>query len=203
MNSANQNNTPNVKQENVVAGVVGAFLFSLVGGILWFLLDRIGFVAGISGIVGVIAANRGYSFFAKGSSKKGIILSTVIAALVLVLAWYLCFSLDLMEAYQAWYEAGEVDYVPNYFECISHAYLYLSDSELAFSYVSNLLIGLALCAVATFPTFKQLMAQEKLAKEAPVDAQFSPTPDTQGEGCPVQSPECDSSDAQNTSKAEE
>ena len=32
-----QNNNTEVK-ENVVAGIVGAFLFSLVGGVLWFVI---------------------------------------------------------------------------------------------------------------------------------------------------------------------
>ena len=125
MNSNTNNPTPIAAKENVLAGIVGAFLFSLVGGLLWFLLDRVGFIAGISGIVGVIAANRGYSFFAKATSKKGIILSTVIALLVLVLAWYLCFSLDLAQAYEMWFENGEVDYLPTYFECVANGYYIL------------------------------------------------------------------------------
>ncbi len=174
MNTITQNSTP--QKENVLAGIVGAFLFSLVGGVLWVLLDRIGFVAGISGIVAVIAANRGYTFFAKGSSRKGIILSTVVAALVLILAWYLCFSIDLLDAYKAWYEEGEVDYIPGYLECVGHAYLYLSETEIAVSYISTLLIGLALAAVSTIPTFRQLMAAEKLAKEAPVATEFTEAP---------------------------
>ena len=173
MNSNTNNPTPIAPKENVLAGIVGAFLFSLVGGILWFLLDRIDFVAGISGIVGVIAANRGYSFFAKATSKKGIVLSTVIALLILVLAWYLCFSLDLAQAYEMWYENGEVDYLPTYFECVANGYLYLTDPEIAFGYISTLLIGLALACLATIPTVKQLLAQEKLAKEAPLNAEFT------------------------------
>ena len=170
MNTTTQN--LNKPKENMLAGIVGAFLFSLAGGILWFLLDRVHFIAGISGIVGVIAANRGYSFFAKGSSKKGIVVSTVIAALVLVLAWYLCFSLDLLDAYKGWFENGEVDYVPTYFECVAHAFLYLEDPEIAFDYIKTLLIGLALAGVATVPTLKQLMAEEKLSREAPVETVF-------------------------------
>ena len=196
MNTNTQNTIRS--NENVIAGIVGAFLFSLVGGVLWFLLDRIGFVAGISGIVGVIAANRGYSFFAKGSSKKGIIISTVIAALVLVLAWYMCFSADLFDTYKYWYETGEVDYVPTYFECVAHAYLYLSDVELAFSYISNLLIGLVLAAVATIPTFKQLLAEEKLAKEAPVATEFEEPPVSEATENTEPAPEQDTASEDNT-----
>ena len=55
-------------RENVVAGIVGAFLFSLAGGILWFLLYLMGFVAGISGLVGAVCAVKGYSVFSKKES---------------------------------------------------------------------------------------------------------------------------------------
>ncbi|MCI5512677.1 MAG: hypothetical protein MR471_00975 [Clostridia bacterium] len=41
-------------QENVFAGAVGAFLFALAGGIVWFILYLLGFLAAISGIVGVV-----------------------------------------------------------------------------------------------------------------------------------------------------
>ena len=57
-----------LKSENVLAGTVGAFLFALVGGVLWYVLYQIGFLAAISGIVGVICAIKGYSFFAKRES---------------------------------------------------------------------------------------------------------------------------------------
>ena len=38
----------------ILPGIIGAFLFSLVGGILWFVLYQIGYVASISGLIGVI-----------------------------------------------------------------------------------------------------------------------------------------------------
>ena len=57
-------NNQNDIQENVLSGIVGAFLFSLIGGILWFVLYQIGYLAAISGLVGVICAVKGYTFFA-------------------------------------------------------------------------------------------------------------------------------------------
>ena len=54
--------------ENVIAGIVGAFLFSLAGGALWFVLYLLGFIAGLSGLVGAVCAIKGYSIFAKKES---------------------------------------------------------------------------------------------------------------------------------------
>ena len=98
-------------KENVLAGAVGAFLFALVGGILWFVLYQLGYLAAISGLVGVICAVKGQTFFAttKNESKTCIILSVIIAVAVLAISWYLCVAYDVYLAYQDWYAAGEVD----------------------------------------------------------------------------------------------
>ena len=60
-------------EENVLFGIIGAFLFSLVGGVLYYVLYQIGYLAAISGIVGVVCALKGYAFFAKKESKRGIV----------------------------------------------------------------------------------------------------------------------------------
>ena len=71
-------------KENVLAGIVGAFLFSLVGGILWFVLYQIGYIASASGLVGVICAVKGYTIFAKTKNKvsrgEGLIMIGMYAA---------------------------------------------------------------------------------------------------------------------------
>ena len=99
----------NEPQENVFAGAVGAFLFALAGGIVWFVLYLLGFLAALSGIVGVVCAIKGYEIFAHKESKKGVIISVVMAAVVLVIAWYFTLAYDVCEAYKEWYAEGLVD----------------------------------------------------------------------------------------------
>ncbi|MBO5914066.1 MAG: hypothetical protein J6Q72_01845, partial [Clostridia bacterium] len=106
------------KEENVLAGIVGALLFSLAGGIVWFLLYQIGFLAAISGIIGVVCAIKGYAIFGKRESVKGVIISTVLAFLVIVAAWYLCLSYDVYKAYQDWFANGEVDFTLTFAESV-------------------------------------------------------------------------------------
>ena len=72
-NNLNENRQDEIK-ENVVAGIVGAFLFALAGGAVWFGLYMVGFIASISGLVGAVCAIKGYSVFAKKESVKGIII---------------------------------------------------------------------------------------------------------------------------------
>ena len=118
MNNNTVKNEQEVLKENVIAGIVGAFLFSLAGGVLWFVIYMIGFIAGISGLVGAICAIKGYSIFAKKESIKGIIISVIMALLVIVLAWYFCIAYDVFIAHKEWFEAGEIDYTLTFFESV-------------------------------------------------------------------------------------
>lgn len=133
--------------ENVLAGIVGAFLFSLVGGVLWFVIYRIGFIAGISGLVGAICAVKGYVVFSKKESVKGIVISVVIALLVIVIAWYFCLAYDVYEAYQLWFEEGEIDYSITFFEAVRGSHYFLTDPEIAPAYFGDLALGLLFCVI--------------------------------------------------------
>lgn len=148
-------------KENVLAGIVGAFLFSLAGGIIWFVLYQIGFLAAISGIVGVVCAIKGYAIFGKRESVKGIILSTIIAFLVIVIAWYACLSYDVYLAYQDWYANGEVDFTLTIFESVANAYIFLTEPDIALAYFKDLGIGLIFCVAGAFGYVKAAIGKVK------------------------------------------
>ncbi len=151
------------QEENVLFGIVGAFLFSLVGGGLYYLLYQIGYIAAISGLVGVICAIKGYSFFSKKESIRGAIISIIIAVLVLAIAWYFCLSNDIYVVYQEWFANGEVDYMPTFFETVRSAYMFL---EIVPEYYGDLAISLLLAIVGSaghvIKLFKKLK-EEKVA----------------------------------------
>ena len=155
-----------------MAGIVGAFLFSLVGGVLWYVLYQIGFMAGISGFVGVVCAMKGYAFFAKKESRKGVIISVLMSIFVMVIAWYLCLSTDVYKAYQEWYENGEIDFTVSFIEAVRGAYIFLSEPEIAPSYFGDLAIGLLLCVVGCWKdvinAFRSAGAQSQPAYNQPM-----------------------------------
>ena len=172
------NSTSIETKENVLAGAVGAFLFSLAGGILWFVLYQIGYLAALSGLIGVICAVKGYTFFAKtkDESKTCLILSSIIAIAVLAISWYLCVGYDLYLAYQAWYAEGEVDFTLTFFESVQVIpYLFEDQPELLVAYLKDLGFGLlfAILGIVSYLSSrekkrKRLAAEaaEKAAKEA-------------------------------------
>ena len=156
-------------KENVLAGAVGAFLFSLVGGILWFVLYQIGYVAALSGLVGVICAVKGYTFFAKtkNESKTCLVLSVIIAVLVLAISWYLCIGYDIYLAYQEWFAAGEVDFTLNFFESIRVIPLFLAEKEILVGYLANLGLGLLFAGLGVI---SYLSSREKKMKKQAAEA---------------------------------
>ena len=152
-------------RENTAAGIVGAFLFSLVGGILWFVLYQVGYLAAISGFVGVICAVKGYTFFSKAKKEttKCIVLSSVAAALVLVLAWYCCVAYDIYLAYQDWYAVGEVDFTLTIFESARAVPLFFEENEILVAYLKDLGLGLLFAVLGAFSYVSGLRKKQKAA----------------------------------------
>ena len=142
----NLGSQPDVK-ENVLLGVLGAFLFALAGGALWFVLYLVGFIAAISGLVGVICAIKGYSLFAKKESVKGIVIAVVMTLLVIVIAWYFCLSYDAYIAHQQWFEEGEIDYTITFLDALLGSHIYLSDPDIGPGYWGDLALGLLFCVI--------------------------------------------------------
>ena len=89
------------KSENVWLGALGAFLFSLIGAATFFLLNAIGLIESLSGFITVFCAINGYAIFAKKESKRGVIISLVIAAVVILVSWYFCFCLTAVSQLNA------------------------------------------------------------------------------------------------------
>ena len=162
------------RKENLPLGLLGAFLFSLVGGIIWFVLYRLGYIAGISGIIGVICALKGYSIFAKKESYKGIVLSVLLAVLVLVVAQYCCVVSDTYDFFVLAYEDGYIEYPPTIADAFRGAPAILLAIEGALgAYLKDLGIGMLFCAMGTFGYLKVALSRVRSSKYGDVIAPIS------------------------------
>ena len=165
----NLNEQPPV-YENVLAGIVGAFLFSLAGGVLWYVLYMIGILAAVSGLVGAICAIKGYSLFAKKESVKGIVISVILSLVVMVIAWYFCLAHDIYAVHQEWYAAGEIDFTYTFFESVRVAPYFLQDAEIRGAYLKDLIMGLAFCVIGGGSYVVNKIKNAKAATSAPAPA---------------------------------
>ena len=169
MNNVVDEKIPKTK-ENVLAGSVGAFLFSLAGAVIYFLLNMIGYVASISGLVGAVCAVKGYALFSKKESKKGIIIAAIVSLLVMVFAWYLCVGYDIYDAYKMGFEMGEVDFTLTFLEAVRAIPVFLDDPEIAGTCYRNLALGMFFCLLgcASFVINKFRNANQKKTEASEV-----------------------------------
>lgn len=72
------------RQENIVAGVVGAFLGTLLGVVCTVVIGQLGYVASVSGLIMAVGALKGYELLGGGLGKPG---AAVSSALILVMTW--------------------------------------------------------------------------------------------------------------------
>lgn len=165
MNNNNADITSEVI-ENRIAGAVGAFLFALAGGIVYFLLWQVGYLAAVSGIIAVVCAFKGYTVFAKKESIFGAVISVIVSLIVIVLAWYLCLSFDVFNAYREWYDEGLVYDKVSFAEAVRNAYLFLEEPEIATEYYKSLIIGILLCIVGCAAHIRNCVRGIKAANEA-------------------------------------
>lgn len=81
------------KRENIAAGAVGAFLGSLVGVLCIVLIDQLGYVASISGLVMAVGALKGYELLGGRLSRMGAVISCVLILIMTYLAHQLTWAI--------------------------------------------------------------------------------------------------------------
>ena len=161
----NTTDRPTVRGERVGMGVLGAILFSLAGAVVYYVLWSVNIIAAISGIICVICALKGYEIFAGARTKRGIFISVAVSAVMLVLAWYFCYCSDIHAYWESAFAAGETDYVPTVWECLSYGYLDLPANP---DYLVNLILSLAMGGLGCwgYVTRSLRMEEEAAARRA-------------------------------------
>lgn len=126
---------------NIPLGVLGAFLFSIVGVVLYFVIYRLGYIAGISGFVMFVLAQYGYKFFSKGNinvSIVSLVVSVITMSIMIFVAECVCLTYEIFEVYDGYgvnITLGEaLEIIPELFE----------DSEMSADITSDLVFAYGL-----------------------------------------------------------
>lgn len=167
--SENQDNAaipaqPDLENGNVIAGVVGAFLFSLIGGALYFVVYQFGFIAGICGLVTFVLANFGYSLFAKGNKNTaiGIAVSIIMTLIMIFIAEYLSLSYEIFKAAK---EAGTQVQI-SFFEAVKITPEFLEDPEVRGAVAKDLVFAYALGIIASIGNIVNIVKSKKQSKKS-------------------------------------
>ena len=129
-------------KSNFIGGLVGALLGALIGSVVWIIIHRLGYIAGIGGLVMVICAMKGYSLLGGTLDRKGVICSVLISVVMVFLANKIAWS---------WEAYSELkDYGMSFFDVFRNLEALLKEVDFMGEYIKDLGIGYLLTAVASF-----------------------------------------------------
>lgn len=146
----------NSGSENILAGIVGAFLFSIIGGLLYFVIYQAGIIAGICGLVIFVLANFGYGLFAKTKNKAsmvGLIASIVAMVVMIYAAEYFCISFEIFQVYK--------DQGITIFDAIRVTPEFLAEPEIGEAVAEDLVYAYIFGFVATISNIVNLVKERK------------------------------------------
>ena len=86
-----------VRSSNVLLGIIGALIGAVLGGILWIIIGKFGFIAGIAGYFTMLFAINGYRRLSGFLDKKGQIISILISLLIILAANYTLYLIEFMK----------------------------------------------------------------------------------------------------------
>lgn len=130
------------QKSNLLTGLVGAFIGSLLGGALWILIYKLGYIAGVAGLVTGVCALKGYEMLGGHVDRKGVVGCVVIMLITIFFANKISWT---WEAYDALQSSGWT-----FTECFQYLGYILEESDLTGSYYGDLIIGYILTGVSSF-----------------------------------------------------
>jgi len=141
-------------------GLLGAMVGAVIGGILWVVLYRAGYIAGLAGYLAVFLAMKFYEKLAGGLGRTGIVLSTLVAVLIIVLSncvaisWVIAAAVNESNPGRA-----SIGYILQNFGAM------MDTLDLWPDFVYDLVIGLFLGIVASIGPIGAALRAEKAKKE--------------------------------------
>lgn len=144
---ADNQDTIRKQKSNIVAGIVGGFLGSLIGVTLWIIIGLAGYIAAICGLVLAVCTIKGYQLFGGKLDKKGMVITIIITILMVFVSQYLTLSLEIYNEFKA-------DYAISVFNAIRAVPDFLKDADVSRSFYVNLGIGYLLTLVCVVSQFK-------------------------------------------------
>jgi len=137
----------NKSKENILLGVVGAFIGTIPGIILWLLFAYLNIEPGIAGIAITMGAAVFYKKFARNIKMPGIIISTLIGLFMVLVSHELEASIYIYDLYKD-------KYIINLFDAYKAIPYYLNTAKDFYkSFTSGLITGYILSIIGVFTSY--------------------------------------------------
>lgn len=129
-------------KSNLIPGIVGALLGSMLGCVVYFIVWQLGYIAAIAGLITAVCTFKGYEMFGKVIDKKGVF------ACIIVIIFAVFFSNQLVWAYDAFGALKEHDV--SFFACFRYINEIVEESELTGQYYGNLAMAYFMTILGSF-----------------------------------------------------
>lgn len=130
------------QKSNLVPGLIGAALGALIGCVLWIIIYKLGYIAGIAGAAIGVCALKGYEILGKHLDKKGVIGSVIVMFVMIFFANKIAWAWEIYDVYKL---DGYT-----FFESYRIADEVIAFSELTASYYTDLIIGYVLTLLCSY-----------------------------------------------------
>ena len=138
------------KRENIIAGIVGAFLGALIGAACIILISMLGYIASVSGLILAVCSLKGYELLAGKLSGKGIAISILFMLVTPYIADRIDWAIVIMQEF--------ADYGVTFAESFAAVPELLKDGSIEMGeYIKNLLMIYGFCILGAFATLKNTL----------------------------------------------
>lgn len=159
--SSNVNLNGEVRSSNVLLGTIGAILGALLGAALWIIIYQLGYVAAIAGIAIVFCSYKGYTLLSKRKEGKAAIIAIIVSVIVLCLAHYFCWGLEIYNQLKTDYEVTLMEAMKLVPTFVFDKEMISTDSEVIIGFFRDLAIGLVLIGVGYFSYIRKDLRPEE------------------------------------------
>lgn len=138
------------KRENVIGGIVGAFLGAIIGGICIILISMLGYIASVSGLILAVCTLKGYELLGGKLSGKGIVISILFMLVTPYMADRIDWAVVIMQEF--------AEYGVTFTEAFAAVPELLKDGSIVMGeYIRNLLMIYGFCALGAFATLRNTL----------------------------------------------
>ncbi len=130
------------RKSKLIPGFVGALLGAAIGAVIWILIAKLGYIAGLAGLVMGVLAMKGYEKLGDCLDVKGVLISLIVVIFGIYFANKVAWSWEAYDALK--------DYGYTFFECYQDLDYILEVSELTASFTRDMLVGYGLTLLWSF-----------------------------------------------------
>ena len=157
--------TEEEKRENIVGGIVGAFLGSLVGGLAIVLIAQLGYIAWISGMIMGVCTLYSYKLLGGKLTTKGIVISVIVMAGMVYLANRIGYAIQLNRAVGREFGAAAGNF--GFFDAFQiMPEMAREEAEIGRAYYGDLVKTYLFTALGAVPTIITMIKNRKVAYTA-------------------------------------